>query len=199
MSTLKSRLAVSYRLARVAERKLLHEARRPEHRLRLLVCHANMLDALILSISETEREQDRRFEEFFFGSRTTEKSEAMVQNSSQLHTSEEKDNSREKDQDDCFTNSDIATIAAKIREPEIPSKRTVRSRSKVPAKSDPMPPTVAKDTLHVIGYQLEKITLRHDGKVADSAIQYQMEEGYQTFTQTAIDYMVSSMKAAELV
>ena len=52
-------------LARIAQRKLQHEAKRSEHRLGRLVCHANMLDALVLGVSEAQTEQNEYFDELF--------------------------------------------------------------------------------------------------------------------------------------
>jgi hypothetical protein len=53
----KSKLAAAHDLARRANLKLRKEASLPEHRLRFLVCHANMLDAITLSLTEMQQRQ----------------------------------------------------------------------------------------------------------------------------------------------
>ena len=51
----------TYFLAHKARAKLSSEAARPDHNLRLLVGHANMLDSLMLELADAEREQESWF------------------------------------------------------------------------------------------------------------------------------------------
>lgn len=51
----------AYFLAHKARAKLSSEAARPDHNLRLLVGHANLLDSLMLDLAEAEREQESWF------------------------------------------------------------------------------------------------------------------------------------------
>ncbi|RYP69371.1 hypothetical protein DL770_008254 [Monosporascus sp. CRB-9-2] len=51
----------TYFLAHKARAKLSHEAARPDHNLRLLVGHANLLDSLMLDLADAEREQESWF------------------------------------------------------------------------------------------------------------------------------------------
>lgn len=51
----------TYFLAHKARAKLSHEAARPDHNLRLLVGHANLLDSLMVDLAEAEREQESWF------------------------------------------------------------------------------------------------------------------------------------------
>jgi len=51
----------AYFLAHKARAKLSSEAARPDHDLRLLVGHANLLDSLMLDLAEAEREQESWF------------------------------------------------------------------------------------------------------------------------------------------
>ena len=51
----------TYYLAHKARAKLSHEAARPDHDLRLLVGHANLLDGLMIELAEAEREQGSWF------------------------------------------------------------------------------------------------------------------------------------------
>ncbi|GAO18420.1 uncharacterized protein UV8b_02819 [Ustilaginoidea virens] len=54
-------IAQTYYLAHTARAKLSREAAQPDHDLRLLVGHANLLDSLMLELADAEREQERRF------------------------------------------------------------------------------------------------------------------------------------------
>lgn len=51
----------TYYLAHKARAKLSREAAQPDHDLRLLVGHANLLDTLMLELADAEREQERWF------------------------------------------------------------------------------------------------------------------------------------------
>ncbi|KAI1433424.1 hypothetical protein GGR50DRAFT_696157 [Xylaria sp. CBS 124048] len=51
----------TYFLAHKARAKLSREAGRPDHNLRLLVGHANLLDSLMLDLADAEREQESWF------------------------------------------------------------------------------------------------------------------------------------------
>jgi hypothetical protein len=54
-------LTQTYFLAHRARAKLSHEAAQPDHKLRLLVGHANLLDSLMLDLADAEREQESWF------------------------------------------------------------------------------------------------------------------------------------------
>jgi len=54
-------LTQTYYIASSARAKLGKEACRPDHNLRLLVGHANLLDALMLELQDAEREQEAWF------------------------------------------------------------------------------------------------------------------------------------------
>lgn len=51
----------TYYLAHKARAKLSREAGQPDHDLRLLVGHANLLDSLMIELADAEREQERWF------------------------------------------------------------------------------------------------------------------------------------------
>lgn len=51
----------TYYLAHKARAKLSHEAAMPDHNLRLLVGHANLLDGLMIELADAEREQESWF------------------------------------------------------------------------------------------------------------------------------------------
>jgi len=67
----------TYYLAHKARAKLSSEAARPDHNLRLLVGHANMLDSLMLELADAEREQESWFNQSVRGA--TPKEERHVQ------------------------------------------------------------------------------------------------------------------------
>ncbi|KAL3964567.1 hypothetical protein ACCO45_001571 [Purpureocillium lilacinum] len=58
----------TYYLAHKARAKLSREAAQPDHDLRLLVGHANLLDSLMLELADAEREQERWFNQSVRGS-----------------------------------------------------------------------------------------------------------------------------------
>ncbi|KAI0443837.1 hypothetical protein F4803DRAFT_294363 [Xylaria telfairii] len=57
----KMSITQTYFLAHKARAKLSSEAARPDHNLRLLVGHANLLDSLMLDLADAEREQESWF------------------------------------------------------------------------------------------------------------------------------------------
>jgi len=59
----KMSLSQTYFIASSARTKLGREASKPDHDLRLLVGHANLLDSLMLELQDAEREQERWFNE----------------------------------------------------------------------------------------------------------------------------------------
>lgn len=72
-------LTQTYYLAHKARAKLSHEAAMPDHNLRLLVGHANLLDSLMLELADAEREQESWFNQ-------------SVKNAQHQHPSERMDN-----------------------------------------------------------------------------------------------------------
>ncbi|KAH7162499.1 hypothetical protein B0J13DRAFT_536163 [Dactylonectria estremocensis] len=61
----------TYYLAHKARSKLSREAAQPDHDLRLLVGHANLLDSLMLELADAEREQERWFNQSVRGASNT--------------------------------------------------------------------------------------------------------------------------------
>ncbi|KEF54999.1 uncharacterized protein A1O9_08651 [Exophiala aquamarina CBS 119918] len=68
----KMSITQTYFLAHSARGKLSKEASRPDHDLRLLVGHANMLDSLMLDLANAEQEQERWFNNIVSGSQEEE-------------------------------------------------------------------------------------------------------------------------------
>ena len=67
----KMTLSQTYYLAHAARGKLSKEAAKADHDLRLLVGHANLLDGLMLDLSQAEREQESWFNQTVKGASTT--------------------------------------------------------------------------------------------------------------------------------
>ena len=65
----------TYYLAHKARAKLSREAAQPDHDLRLLVGHANLLDSLMVELAEAEREQERWFNQSVRNTSGTKSSE----------------------------------------------------------------------------------------------------------------------------
>ena len=68
----KMSLTQTYFLAHSARGKLSKEAARPDHRLRNLVGHANLLDSLMLDLANAEQEQERWFNTSVSGAKDNE-------------------------------------------------------------------------------------------------------------------------------
>ncbi|TGJ85625.1 hypothetical protein E0Z10_g3160 [Xylaria hypoxylon] len=69
----------TYFLAHKARAKLSSEAARPDHNLRLLVGHANLLDSLMLDLADAEREQESWFNQSVRGATTPKAEERHIQ------------------------------------------------------------------------------------------------------------------------
>ncbi|CAK7211910.1 hypothetical protein SCUCBS95973_001284 [Sporothrix curviconia] len=66
----------TYFLAHKARAKLSSQAARPDHNLRLLVGHANLLDTLMLELADAEREQESWFNQSVRGASQNNKTDA---------------------------------------------------------------------------------------------------------------------------
>ena len=72
-------IAQTYFLAHKARAKLSSEAARPDHNLRLLVGHANLLDSLMLELADAEREQESWFNQSVRGASHAPSEERHIQ------------------------------------------------------------------------------------------------------------------------
>ncbi|KAK3682698.1 hypothetical protein B0T22DRAFT_292352 [Podospora appendiculata] len=70
--TTKMSITQTYYLAHKARAKLSSEAARPDHNLRLLVGHANLLDSLMIDLADAEREQESWFNQSVRGASKSE-------------------------------------------------------------------------------------------------------------------------------
>ncbi|KAI5465657.1 hypothetical protein BGZ63DRAFT_374176 [Mariannaea sp. PMI_226] len=106
----------TYYLAHKARAKLSREASQPDHDLRLLVGHANLLDSLMIELADAEREQERWFNQSVRGS--SSKQDRHVQWADQTIQEEyESDSSDsddyESDEEDIEMSTAVAAIPAK--------------------------------------------------------------------------------------
>ncbi|TQS34176.1 hypothetical protein Golomagni_05449 [Golovinomyces magnicellulatus] len=107
----------TYYLAHKARGKLSREAAQPDHDLRLLVGHANLLDSLMLELAEAEREQERFFNQAVRGNKASPKKSTVEQ---QRHIqwadrieeeAFEDDSSSDSDSDSDFDEEDLSVPA----------------------------------------------------------------------------------------
>ncbi|KAF9771142.1 hypothetical protein IL306_011244 [Fusarium sp. DS 682] len=108
-STLKKNMSITqtYYLAHKARAKLSREAAQPDHDLRLLVGHANLLDSLMLELADAEREQERWFNQSVRGA-TNDQQERRVQWADNIVEEEDEDDydSDSSDSDDYDSEDD---------------------------------------------------------------------------------------------
>jgi hypothetical protein len=108
-STLKKNMSITqtYYLAHKARAKLSREAAQPDHDLRLLVGHANLLDSLMLELADAEREQERWFNQSVRGA-TNAQQERRVQWADNIVEEEDEDDydSDSSDSDDYDSEDD---------------------------------------------------------------------------------------------
>lgn len=105
----------TYYLAHKARAKLSREAAQPDHDLRLLVGHANMLDSLMIELAEAEREQESWFNQSVRGASpkkhhtVTAADKRHVQWADRIEESEEEFDSDSSDSD---SDDDMVAVSA---------------------------------------------------------------------------------------
>jgi len=105
----------TYYLAHKARAKLSREAAQPDHDLRLLVGHANLLDSLMLELAEAEREQERWFNQSVRGANKPKASNRHIQWADKVveeAVDEEEYDSDSSDSDSDFDYEDDIEMAA---------------------------------------------------------------------------------------
>ncbi|KAI0181099.1 hypothetical protein GGR52DRAFT_18813 [Hypoxylon sp. FL1284] len=107
----------TYFLAHKARAKLSHEAARPDHNLRLLVGHANLLDSLMVDLAEAQREQESWFNQSVRGAspKTEERhvqwaDEVAVEDDWEADSSDSDSDSSEDDDDDDVEMPDVLPL-----------------------------------------------------------------------------------------
>jgi hypothetical protein len=117
-ATLKKNMSITqtYYLAHKARAKLSREAAQPDHDLRLLVGHANLLDSLMLELADAEREQERWFNQSVRGAEHTTKEEARrVQWAETIASVPEEDYESDSSEEDYDEDEDIEMINATVK------------------------------------------------------------------------------------
>ena len=174
----------TYFLAHSARGKLSREAARPDHDLRLLVGHANMLDSLMLDLANAEQEQERWFNNIVNGSSSEEEEEKS--NSKPVDTIpeevEEEEEQEESDDEAEITAVEVDSDMEDYDE-ELTLTRTASRHSPPELSLDtdsssdsdeddhmmpPSPPTPAVETLSEKQRQAIATTSYYDAKEASS-------------------------------
>jgi hypothetical protein len=111
-------LTQTYYIASSARTKLGREASRPDHNLRLLVGHANLLDSLMLDLQDAEREQEAWFNQTVQKAQKAEEPKHIQWADTIVEEDEEEDDS---DSDSDFDEEDMEMITSirSIRQPAV--------------------------------------------------------------------------------
>lgn len=111
----------AYFLAHKARSKLSSEAARPDHNLRLLVGHANLLDSLMLDLAEAEREQESWFNQSVRASAPTTPTKPAEEKHIQWAEEPEHDFADSSDDDSDFSDDEDVEMADIVSLRRIPS------------------------------------------------------------------------------
>ncbi|KAK2784491.1 hypothetical protein FQN52_008531 [Onygenales sp. PD_12] len=131
----KMSLTQTYFLAHTARAKLSREAGRPDHDLRVLVGHANMLDSLMLELAEAEKEQERWFNQSVRGASRVSEQPKHIQWADTLVEEPEDDwdpedaSGSDSDSDGSdYDEDDLDSIASGYRSPMPPPSPRISTR-----------------------------------------------------------------------
>lgn len=116
-AALKKNMSITqtYYLAHKARAKLSREAAQPDHDLRLLVGHANLLDTLMMELADAEREQERWFNQSVASS-NSQKQQIHISESipEEEYDSDSSDDDYDEDEDTVMTNTpSLRPVASK--------------------------------------------------------------------------------------
>lgn len=116
----------AYFLAHKARAKLSSEAARPDHNLRLLVGHANLLDSLMLDLAEAEREQESWFNQSVRGATKSDErhiqwADSIVEQPEHDWQAEDADSDSDSDSDFSDEEEDDVEMADVVALRRIPS------------------------------------------------------------------------------
>lgn len=104
--TKKMSVTQTYYLAHKARAKLSREAAQPDHNLRLLVGHANLLDSLMLDLADAEREQESWFNQSVRGAAASKTEEKHIQWADSIPEQSEEEEDWEADSSDSDSDED---------------------------------------------------------------------------------------------
>jgi len=125
----------TYYLAHKARAKLSSEAGRPDHNLRLLVGHANMLDSLMLELADAEREQESWFNQSVRGATKSQEqhvkwADTVIEEPEEDWDAEDADSDSVSDSESEFGDDEDVEMADAV------SLRRVQSNTVTPPTSD---------------------------------------------------------------
>jgi len=130
-------IAQTYFLAHKARAKLSSEAARPDHNLRLLVGHANLLDSLMLDLADAEREQESWFNQSVRGASHSD--ERHVQWADTIAEEPEQDwegeSDSDSDSDSDFDDDEDVEMADAVSLRRIPSHTMLPHKAAYPYSS----------------------------------------------------------------
>jgi hypothetical protein len=138
----KMSITQTYFLAHSARGKLSKEAARPDHDLRLLVGHANMLDSLMLDLANAEQEQERWFNKTVSGAHEEE-----IEAPSHVETIEEEEESDEEVDSDMEEDDETDAELTLTRTPSRHSPPALTVDSDSDSEDESMPPSPPQPTL----------------------------------------------------
>lgn len=144
----------TYFLAHSARGKLSKEASRPDHDLRLLVGHANMLDSLMIDLANAEQEQERWFNQTVSGATVEEDHEEeddesspedLAMDESEWESEKVKEDDEESDDDE---DSEELALTRTLSHQHSPPELTIDSDSD--SEDDSMPSSPPDEVMHTL-------------------------------------------------
>ncbi|ETN43300.1 uncharacterized protein HMPREF1541_02459 [Cyphellophora europaea CBS 101466] len=153
----KMSITQTYFLAHSARGKLSKEAARPDHDLRLLVGHANMLDSLMLDLSRAEMEQENWFHKTVSGAHDEEEEEEETSHVETIQEEPETDDEEamitsvevEDMEEDDETDSELALT----RTPSRHSPPALTMEVDSDSDDESMPPSPPQPTIDALSVQ----------------------------------------------
>ncbi|KAK7430048.1 hypothetical protein QQZ08_003439 [Neonectria magnoliae] len=112
----------TYYLAHKARAKLSREAAQPDHDLRLLVGHANLLDSLMLELADAEREQERWFNQSVRGANNSKDRHVQWADSAIAEEDEAEYDSDSSDSDDYDSEDEDVEMTNAVSARVLPAK-----------------------------------------------------------------------------
>lgn len=135
-------LTQTYFLAHKARAKLSHEAARPDHNLRLLVGHANLLDSLMLDLADAEREQESWFNHSVRGASSKSEDKHIQWADTVIDEPEEdwrvEDADSDSDSDSDFDDDEDVEMADAVSFRRMPARSVVPTLQKMESQYDDM-------------------------------------------------------------
>ncbi|KAG5987616.1 hypothetical protein E4U43_005000 [Claviceps pusilla] len=162
----------TYYLAHKARAKLSQEAARPDHDLRLLVGHANLLDSLMLELVDAEREQERRYNQSVRGTgKTSDRhiqwADKVVEEPEEEYDSASSDSDSDSECDSDFDDDDVDVVVDHHNYNH--NRVHVHTMDKTVSVHTPTAatPTSTSSTTHHSKSQVVVVVSEHDDSMSD--------------------------------